>query len=70
MIVGGDGTSTGVEVWNPDAGTVDLLADKHPLETGSAGLSKTQLVPVNGNNLVLAVGGCKVDLVINKQKTF
>ena len=49
MIVGGDGTSTGVEVWNPDAGTVDLLADKHPLEIGSAGLSKTQLVPVNGN---------------------
>jgi len=52
MIVGGT-LSTGIEIWNPNDGSVQLLADKHPQETGTAGLEKAQLIPVNGNHHLL-----------------
>ena len=67
MIVGGEQTSTGSEVWNPDAGSVQILADKHPQEAGSAALEKAQLIPVNGNNPVFSNNGTELRDSINVQ---
>ena len=47
MIVGGDYSgSTGIEVWNPSDGSVKLLADKHPQETGTAAINGAVLISV------------------------
>ena len=44
MIIGGD--YSGIEVWNPSDGSVKLVADKHPQETGTAALNGAVLISV------------------------
>jgi hypothetical protein len=46
--------STGVEIWNPYAGSVKLILDVHPQETPANGLSSARLVPIKGKKMRIA----------------
>jgi len=44
----GGTSSTGMEIWNPYDGTVQLILDVHPQETTNYGLVRSNLVAIKG----------------------
>ena len=42
------GTSTGMEIWNPNDGTVEMNVDIHPQERNYCPLYRSMLISING----------------------
>ena len=51
MVAGGTNPNTGVEIWNPNDGTVTLAFDLLPPETASVALLRGYLHPIKGTKL-------------------
>lgn len=56
-IIGGY-TGKGMEFWNPENSTIELLSDEIPPErSGLVGLRNAEIVPVNGGKEFILYGG-------------
>jgi len=47
------GTSTGMEIWNPYDGTIQLILDVHPQEIINYGLVRPNLVAIKGKQIAV-----------------
>ena len=55
MIAGGMSPNTGVEIWNPNDGTVKLAFDLLPHETPSLAMFRAFMIPIKGKNTFLFI---------------